>query len=86
MKCTSGLLVLAGAIGSIAALFHSVHARKDASKIYKNATHDDSEDLSRDEFTLYDIFKNFCFFGLLMSLAFVGLGKIGFKVARKEKA
>ena len=70
----------------MAALFHSIHARKDASKIYIKATLDNSEELTKDEFMVYDILKNFCFFGLLMSLALIGLGKIGFKVARKEKA
>lgn len=86
IKITSWTMIAIGAFSALNMVFCSLNARSISGKIFKGGMHTDwngkdplpeqngDEPLSRDEFALYDVFKGFAFYGILLGVSLACAG------------
>ena len=86
IKITSWIMIAIGAFSAVNMVFCHLNARAISAKIFKGGMHTDwngkdtmsaengDELLSRDEFALYDVFKGFAFYGILLGVSLACAG------------
>ena len=97
-KYFSITLIVQGAMGMTCALFHGMKARSTASWLLEMAKNGwghhqkqqemkvASENISRDEFELYDLLRNMMALTFLISTILVIIGKMGLKSVKANKS
>jgi len=96
LRVTSKIIMVIGAIGALASIYHGFGARHAAEHMmHKHQPHnmtgppppreDHNAPLSRDEFALYDIIQKVCFFSLIMSITLLCMGKKSLMAIWKKK-